>query len=60
MIVLICLRLRDETCGINSIVYKCSNAWMFHPVGGCQYSDLAKPELHRKAYLENTRPDNVS
>lgn len=29
------------------------------PVSGNQYTDLAKPELCRKARVENNRPDNV-
>jgi len=31
----------------------------FSPVGGSQYSGLAKAELHKKTHLENTKSDNV-
>ena len=41
-------------CYVNAMTFG-----RFSPVGGSQYSDLAKPELRKKVHLENTSPDNV-
>lgn len=39
---------------VSAMIFGC-----FGPAGGRQYSDLVKPEVHKKEHLENTGPDNV-